>query len=930
MTEESIVWHEATIDICLDKNSTDRNGLTSDEAKKRLERFGKNNTTKEEKRSILKMLLSQFKSYIIYILIGASIISFLIGDHIEFIIINLIILFTVFLSFIEEFKATREMEALKKLTPLETRVIRAGKEETILAENLVPGDIVVLYRGGLIPADARIIEANSLNIDESALTGESIPVQKNSDVLGKETPLAERKNMVYAGGQIINGHGICVVIATGKNTELGKIASLVKETKSELSPLQKRLDKLGKQFSYAVLALCILIYIIGISRGQSISELLLLSVAVAVAGIPEGLPAVIGVTLALGMKRMAKKNAIIKRLSAVETLGTCTVICTDKTGTLTQNKMVIENIWTFNSEINVTGEGFCPEGEFIDTKQNGTKIDVTKSKHLRKIFEIGVLCNNASLKKKEEEWHIDGESTEGALIVLAKKAGIERDEFHTTNPRVHENPFDPERKCMSSVHKISANMHNTSLGSSKSSGKDKQQEQHIAYVKGAPEKILPKAKFYLENEKIKKLTKDKEELLLAKNIEYASKGFRVLCLAFKEHKSKKFGVEEVEKDLIIAGIVSIRDPPEPSALQAIKQCKEAGIKVIMITGDSPITAKAIASELGILSKEQKVITGDELDKLGDIDFSHIVDNITVYARVTPKHKLRVVKALQDSGEIVAMTGDGVNDAPALKKADIGVAMGLRGTEVAKEASEMVIKDDNFSTIVYAVKEGRTIYSNIQKFIYYLLPGNFSEVSLILTATIAGFFPPLTPIMILFINLVTSDIPAIGLCLEKPNDNIMKQKPRNPNEGILNNYVLLKIGQVVPIIVLGTIGLYMWEITIKKADIATAQSVAFATLILYELFHVFNAKSFNESVFSKSTLTNMTLYLGYTISILGMLLVLYYPPAQAIFGTVALSFKQWIPILVTASAVVFFVEIQKIIIDSEIAEYEEMNLHPTRR
>ncbi|MFH1848591.1 MAG: HAD-IC family P-type ATPase [archaeon] len=900
-------WHGLSTESVMARLATQKSGLADSEAEKRLGQYGMNISAKEDKTSVLKILLRQFKSFIIYILIGAAILSGIIGDHIEFLIISGIVMFIVLLSFFEEFKATREMESLKKLTPLFAKVIRNNKEMQIHSGNLVPGDIIVLSRGFLVPADARVAESMNLQVDESALTGESVAVTKHERQVTEETALAERKNMVYAGGQITNGHGVGIVVSTGKSTELGKIASLVRDTGAELSPLQRRLDKLGRQFSYAVIFIAVLIILVGLLRGEELNNLLLLSVAVAVSGIPESLPAVIGVALAIGMKRMAKKNAIIKRLAAVETLGTCTVICTDKTGTLTQNKMVIENIWTFDSEISVTGNGFCPEGAFLNEE---LKINPKKARDVSKILEIGILCNNATLENANGDWQINGESTEGALVVLAKKAGIEKEYFHRKYPRVHEHPFDPDRKCMSCVHLVG--------------------NQHTVYAKGAPEKMLERSGYYLKNGKIKPLTAEKRQDILQKNQDYASKGYRVLYLAYKVHKGNKFGIESVERDLVFAGLVSIRDPPEPSALEAIKLCEEAGIKVVMITGDNPLTARSIASELGILAEHQGVLTGEELDRLSDDEYLKIADDIAVYARVTPKHKLRVIKALQDKGEIVAMTGDGVNDAPALKKADIGVAMGLCGTEVAKEASEIIIKDDNFATIVHAVKEGRTIYSNIQKFIYYLLPGNFSEVLLILTATLVGFFPPLTPIMILFINLVTSDIPALGLCLEMPDKTIMRQKPRNPKEGILNSYLLLKICQVVPVIVLGTITLYMWELSVKQADVPTAQTVAFVTLILFELFHVFNAKSFSNTVFSRSTLSNKTLLFGYSASVVLTMMVLYFEPARRIFGTVSLSPGQWIPVLIMALSVIFFVEIQKVIIKSEIKEHEVLDIHPTRR
>jgi len=902
-------WHVKSSSAVLKEFSVDSaSGLSSDESKARIEKYGSNITAKEEKASILAIFLRQFKSFIIYVLISAALISFFIGDHVEFVVITGIVLFIVLLSFFEEFKATKDMEALRNLTPRKAQVIREGKGLEILASDLVPGDIVVLCRGNIVPADGRIIESVNLQVDESALTGESVPVMKLNKELAENTVLAERLNMVYAGGQVINGHGKFVVVDTGKLTELGKIASMVKDAGEELSPLQERLDKLGKQFSYTVLVICFLIVLIGFMRGEPLASLLLLAVAVAVSGIPESLPAVIGVALAIGMKRMAKQNAIIKRLPAVETLGTCTVICTDKTGTLTQNRMVIENIWAFDVEVSVTGKGFSPEGVFLKEEE---KIDPLKTNGVSKIIEIGTLCNNASLKMNDDGvWHVDGESTEGALIVLAKKAGLDKEEFHKTYPRLHEHPFDSERKCMSSIHLV--------------------KKKPIVYCKGAPEKLLEKSGYYLENGSVKKLDKKTCAMIIKKNEEYASKGFRVLGLAYKEHKGTEYDLKKVEKELIFVGLVSIRDPPEPSALESIRLCEEAGIKVVMITGDNALTAKAVAEELKILLPGQRVLTGEELDKLSDEEFKKIVEDVAVYARVTPKHKLRVVEALQSQGHIVAMTGDGVNDAPALKKADIGVAMGLCGTEVAKEASEMIIKDDNFSTIVYAIKEGRTIYSNIQRFLYYLLPGNLSEVTLILIASILGIVPPLTPIMILFINLVTSDIPALGLCLEKPPEGIMRQKPRNPREGILSNYLLLKISQIIPIIVLGTIALFMWELTVKQSDLQTAQTVAFVSVIMFELFHVFNAKSFDSTIFSKSLFSNKSLFLGYAASLMVTMLVLYWAPLSKVFGTAPLNLGHWISIFLMASMVIIFVEIQKTILSAEITEREKMEIHPTRR
>ncbi len=891
-------------------------GLSSPEATARLTEHGPNIAAKEETTSALTILLRQFKSFIIYVLGAAAILSGIIGEHVEFIVISCIVAFIVLLSFFEEYKATKDMEALKRLTPRQAKALRDGQLRDILAAQLVPGDVILLTRGDIVPADARIIEESGLQADESALTGESMPIKKRADASPMETPLAERKSMLYAGAQVMNGHAKAIVVATGRTTELGKIASMVKDAGEESSPLQKRLDRLSKQFSYAVFAACALIFIVGITRGEPWEHLLLLVVAVAVAGIPESLPAVIGVALAIGVKRMAKENAIIKRLPAVETLGACTVICTDKTGTLTQNKMVIERIWAFDTEVNVTGNGFAPEGLFLREKE---RVNPLRHAGLAKVLEIGAFCNNASLRRDDrkngvgrgnEEWLIDGESTEGALVVLARKAGLDNEALHRRYPRLHEHPFDTERKCMSSIHLV--------------------KERPIVYAKGAPERILERSTHYFADGKVRPLDQEARRRVLAKNEEYATKGLRVLALAYKEHRGETYELHRIESGLVLVGLVSIRDPPGPSAAESVKLCQGAGINVVMITGDNALTARAIASELGILRGDDKVLTGDELDGLSDDAFANIVDDVAVYARVTSKHKLRVVRVLQSRGHIVAMTGDGVNDAPALKKADIGVAMGKRGTEVAKEASEMVIKDDNFATIVTAVKEGRTIYANIRKFVYYLLAGNFSEVILILIAALLGVIPPLTPLMILFINLVTSDIPAIGLCKERPSANIMRQPPRDPKEGVLSDYLLLKISQVVPIIVLGTIALYIWELNVKGSDIVTAQTMAFVTLIMFVLFHVFNAKSFDETIFTRRTFTNWTLFLGYVLSVGGTLLVLYWEPLRKVFGTTPLDIGQWISIIIVASVVLLFVEVQKSILSAEMKERAKMSLYPTRR
>lgn len=882
-------------------------GLTTVMAKDRLKTFGLNVLPDQEQETAWTILAKQMKSILIYILLFAAVISYITQQKIEFAVIVAIVIFTVFIGFFEEYNAAKQMQALKKLTPKIAKVIRNGIKIEIPAEELVPGDIIHVDRGDIVPADSRLMSANNLKADESMLTGESAAVVKQIENLPRETALSAQTNLIFNGTHIINGDGIGVVVRTGKHSYLGHVSQLMNKANETQSPLIKRLDRLSTQVAIAVITLCLFVFVVGILRGVPWVEMAIIASAVAVSGIPESLPTVVAVALSAGVKRMAKKNAIIKKLPAVETLGSTTVICSDKTGTLTQNKMVIEKIFTLDAEVNVTGKGFEPEGVFVVEEE---EIDPSHHHSIAKLIEIGVLCNNSSLNKKDDEWHIDGEVTEGALVVLAEKAGIKKEEIHKLNTRLKEHPFDPIRKVMSTVHM--------------------KKDKRIAYVKGAPERVLEKCSKVLHNGQVYKITENSRSEILQKNQDFASRGFRVLALAFKEVTGDHENIEHVESDLIFVGLVSIRDPPEDNVRESIEQCKMAGIKVVMITGDSLPTAKAIAKELTILGELDKSISGPELDKLSDSEFMKVVEEITVYARVTPEHKLRIVNAFQSKGHIVAMTGDGVNDAPALKQADIGVAMGRTGTDVAKEAAEIVLKDDNFTTIVKAVEEGRNIYSNIRKFIYYLLVGNLTEVILLVIAVLLGAPLPLTALMYLFLNLVTSDFPAIGLALENVNPNIMKQKPRDPKEGILSDYIMLKIAQLVPFVVLGTLVIFMWQLLLLGEPLKKAQTVTFVALIMFELFHAFNGRNIHESVFKGGIFSNEYLDSGILLSLFFVIVVIYFPPAQHIFGTVPLALTDWIPILLVSSSVLFFMELEKVAVNSEIKERKKLELYPTRK
>ncbi|HLC46595.1 MAG TPA: HAD-IC family P-type ATPase [Candidatus Nanoarchaeia archaeon] len=904
--EEKKRWYAQSAESVASALNTSLKGLTSEEARRRNDSFGLNQQAAAKKDSAAQIFFRQFKSFIVLVLSAAALLSLLTGHYIEVVVIITITLFVVLLGFFEEFKAARDMDALIRLSPTMTRVLRDGRVIEIETSLIAPGDIIVLRRGDIVPADARLVEVNNIRIDESILTGESGAVEKRIILLAEELGISQQQNMVFAGTKVLEGNGLAIAVEIGNSTEIGKISKMLSNIRQEKTPLQQRLEKMGKTLSVIAIIISMMIFIIGIVKGVSWEDTLLFSLAVLISGIPESLPAVVTVTLAAGVKKMASRNAILKRLPAVETLGTCTVICTDKTGTLTQNKMLVETIFTSDTEVKVTGDGYSPEGVFMKEE---VSIDPRKHETLSKMLEIGVMCNNAEVRQKEGEWFIDGEATEGALIVLGRKAGMRRQEMHSLYPRTKEHPFDPSRKCMSVVHKV--------------------KNEQMVYSKGAPEMLIENCSYYFHRGKVLRLTKEVKELFVNKTHEYAEKGLRVLGLAYKAHKGSFEQLKHVESGLIFVGLVSIRDPPHEGVKEAIQECKNAGIRVVMITGDNEVTAKAIARELGIFSERDVVMTGSHLDSMDRHSFERIADDVTVFARVEPRHKLRIVDTLQNLGNIVAMTGDGVNDAPALKKADIGIAMGKTGTEVAKEAAEMVLKDDNFKTIVGAIEEGRTIYLNVRKFVYYLLLGNFAEVILVIVAVLAGVSLPLTALMILFLNLATSEVPALGMSIDSPPEDIMKQKPRNPKEGILSDYLLLKIANVVPLAVLGTLFLYLWEIVIKKNTLPHAQTVAFATIILFELFHVLNARAWDESVFTKRTLSNVYVTGGIILSVLMTLIVIYVPFLQNIFGTVALLPSEWVTITLVASSLLFFMEIQKTIITAEIKEREKMKISPTR-
>jgi P-type Ca2+ transporter type 2C len=907
-------WHIRTTTEVLTETKTTRQGLTDEEAKERLAKNGPNTIAKEEKHSTLKILLRNFNSLLIYVLLAAATISLFSNHPEEFIVILVIILFTGFLGFIQEYRAGKSVDALSKLTAKKVDVLRNNKRKEILSEYLVQGDIVFLKRGMIIPADLRIIESNGLRVDESILTGESVSKAKYPERLDiPGVVISDRTNMVFSGTNVSGGSGIGVVVETGIHSELGKISLTLKKIGFVKSPLQKKLDGMSKRISIGVITVAIIFFFILISQGIDTLEALLFTSILVVSGIPESFPLALTLGLSNGVKKMAKQKAIVKDLGSVETLGTTTVICTDKTGTLTENKMRVVKVYlATGEELDVTGKGYEPISKF-SAKDKELKKDYLQQH--KEFLKACTLCNNAELEFNEGEWQLSGEPTEGALLTLAKSAGIDEALIKEDNQKIYEVAFDSRQKFM-----ITINQKNK---------KDKTQE---AYLKGAYDKIIQKCDYIRIKGKVKKLTPNDKKRLSAKLTNYASLTLRVLAMASKKitkpikpdnrGEITKEELKRLEKGYIFEGLVGIEDPIKEDVYQAVEECMSAGIRVIMVTGDHKHTAASIGKKLGLVkSKYDLIIEGTELDNMDDEDLDNAMAKVVIFARATPEHKFRIVNSLQRTGEIVAMTGDGVNDAPALKKADIGVSMGKTGTDVAREASNMVLADDSFSTIVKAVKQGRTIYSNIRRFIYYLLTGNFTEVTLIFFSVVIGLLNPLTAIMVLFVNIVTSTFPASALSIEPSRNKVMTQKPRNPKERLLSGYVLLKILVLVPILFAGTLLLFIWELEVNGASIEKARTVAFVTLIMFELFHTFNARSMHSTSFNKNFFNNKYIFIAVGLSFLLTLLAVYWSSAQAILGTEALLLKDWIVILIVSSSVLGVCEVIKLMIKSE---FEEQN------
>ncbi len=900
-------WHSMTTEEALSDLGSGPGGISTPEASSRLAEHGPNRIESSSRPQPWKIFLSQFKEYMTLVLIFAAIISVIAGENTNAYVILAIVLLVAVIGFLQEYKAERAMEALRDMVAPEADVQRDGRLVSLPAMDLVPGDVIFLEAGDKVPADGRVIEETSLEVVEAALTGESMPVRKNTAPLPEETPLADRMNSVFMGTIVSYGNCKAVVTATGSRTELGRISGMIEQSEPE-PPLKMKLAQLAKRQAILVLVVSVVVFALAVARGSPIIDTLITAIALAVAGVPEALPFVVTLALAFGTQAMARRNAIIRRLPAVETLGSTTVICTDKTGTLTTGEMTVREVRT-HRRLQVTGSGYEPEGEFLHdgrrldlrpgqrpekeadpsaSQKNGGSWIEDENGDLALLLKIAVLCNNADVEQSGGHWRVIGDPTEGALIVAARKAGI-MEEFRNGFVEVVEYPFDSDRKRMTTLNRSA-------------------EEGLVVASKGAPEVILERCTCIMGSGGMRPILDSDRRTIMADADAMAGRALRVLAFAWKlvgEHEPLEVGY--LESELIFAGLCGMMDPPRKEAVSAIQICKQAGIRPVMITGDHRLTAGAIARELGIGNGE--VMEGWQVEELSGSGLKSRVDEVSVFARVTAEHKVRIVEALQASGNIVAMTGDGVNDAPALKAADIGVAMGRTGTEVAKEASDMVIADDNFATIVDAVEEGRRIYDNIRKGASYLLSVSFAELSTIFLGVALGFPVPLLAVQILWINVVAEEFPAIGLSVEPAHPGIMRKSPRDPKEPMPSRGLLVYTLGVAGAIVAGTLSLYALSLQAGQG-LEYARTVAFMGLGIFSVFNAYSSRSLEEPVWRMNPAGNRKLLLGMGASALALLAVAYVPFMQSIFGTRSLQPESWGLILAASLLVMAVSEVLK--------------------
>lgn len=867
-------WYRVPVEDIFSLLQSGPEGISKEEAGRRLSKYGYNEVEVKKKRGPVYRFLKQFASPLIYILLAASVVTFFLEEYIDMSVILAVVIANAVIGFVQERKAENALESLAKMLVPEAAVLRGGTRMFIPSRELVVGDVVLMEAGDRVPADIRLFYVKNFRADESILTGESVAVEKKTEPIDKEniTP-ADQKNISFAGTLITQGLSRGIVVSTAKDTEIGKISEFIRETGEISTPLVKKMARFGVVLSIVIIVVSVFTFVVGIMKGYDTIDIFLASVSLAVAAIPEGLPAVITISLAIGIKTMASRNAIIRSMPAVETLGSATVICSDKTGTLTKNQMTVTRIFTAGKMYHVSGAGYVPKGEFLFKSK---KTEPHNDAALIETLKIGTLCNDASLKGEED---IDGDPTEGALLISAMKAG----KFYL--PRLDIIPFEPEQRFMATLHK-------------------NEDGSKVIYVKGSPEKIVEMCKRQFDGNEENPI--DTDGVLKAAE-DMASEALRVLGMAYKKVDSGTERIESADvKGLVFAGLQGMIDPPREEVMESIKKCKTAGIRVIMITGDHMHTANTIAKQLGIETKG--VLSGTEIEKMSDSELQVSLENVSVFARTSPEHKFRIVKQLQATGEVVAVTGDGINDAPALKIADIGIAMGKSGTEVAKEASDMVLADDNFASIVTAVEEGRDVYSKIQKIILWTLPTNGGEGLAVMAAVLLGITLPLLPLHILWINTITAICLGVPITMEPKERGLLKRHPRKPDDPLLLPFIKRRIVLVAILMVTASFSLFFMELG-NGNNIDTARTVAINTFVFFEIFYLFNSKSMYEYVF-RDMLSNRYMLLGIAIVIGLQLLITYHPFMNMVFGTAPLSLMNWVWIIMVSSTVFFIIEFEK--------------------
>jgi Ca2+-transporting ATPase len=921
MIDPTTPWHSQPIEQVLSHLDTLLDaGLSESEAAARLQHYGHNELRERPHPPWWRKVVDQLNSFVVILLIVASVVSALLGDTLEAIVIMAIVVLNAVLGVVQESRAEAALAALKKMAAPEADIIRDGHRHRVPARELVPGDVVFLESGNFVPADLRLIESVNLKIDESSLTGESVAVDKQASALVEpDIPLGDRKNAAYMSTTVAYGRGKGVVVGTGMHTEIGLIAEMIQSLEDEPTPLQFKLDELGRVLSTIALAICGLVFVVKILRDPSLSiifsptgglgayfnaasqtivDSFLIAVSLAIAAVPEGLPAVVTISLALGMHEMIKRHALIRKLSAVETLGSATTICSDKTGTLTQNAMTAVRLWTHHREIEIEGRGYQPEGRFTTADQNGREVDVVADVEASTLLWAAALANDAVLETTgaadgQATYRLVGDPTEGALLVAAGKAGLWRRELERRYPRVAEVPFDSERKRMTTLHAL------RDIAEDDGSPFLPGEMGYVACVKGAPDLLLEHSTELQHRKGPRPMTDPERQAILDANSRMASQALRILGVAYRKidrlRDSEEVTAETVEKDLIFVGLIGLIDPARPEVKPAVEKARRAGIRTVMITGDYPDTARAIATTIGVMEPGGQVHTGAELDRMSDDDLSKAVDKIDVFARVSPQHKVRIVEALRARDQVVAMTGDGVNDAPALKRSSIGVAMGISGTDVSKETADMVLTDDNYVSIVSAVEQGRIIYSNIRKFVFYLLSCNVAEIAIIFIAALAGWPTPLTAIQLLWLNLVTDGAPALALGMEKGDPDTMDVPPRPSREPIINGP--MRVGIVIQTIAItgASLTAYLIGRGLAPGDVRLAQTMAFFTLSASELFRAFTARSERYPLLKIGFFTNKYMLYAVASSLLLLLAVIYIPFLNGPFNTVPLALDDWLVI-----------------------------------